>query len=253
MSQSVAEAAPCASYAFRRCCCSWSARRSWRRERTPRWRTRSWRAQTLSPTASCLERQGKSSCASPNPLTLPGRKLGFWIKKGDVIDRQPFGLSQDRRQARLPVGLPGPGIYTVTWRTASTVDQHTYEGFFTFTLGPLRLGGFALKGGMPSGPSAWEIAARWLMFLGAAVLGGGLLAHRYILAGAIRRSGIREDTLLSLQPRWRLASRLAVGLFLLGAFGERASRQTGRPRQPASPWDQPWYSSPLPSQGERPS
>lgn len=187
------------------------------------------------------------------PVDPPRTEIRVLDQEGRRIDRQPFGLSQDRRQARLPVGLPGPGIYTVTWRTASTVDQHTYEGFFTFTLGPLRLGGFALKGGMPSGPSAWEIAARWLMFLGAAVLGGGLLAHRYILAGAIRRSGIREDTLLSLQPRWRLASRLAVGLFLLGAFGERASRQTGRPRQPASPWDQPWYSSPLPSQGERPS
>ncbi len=143
---------------------------------------------------------------------------------GRRVDREAFGFSADRRQASLPLRLPGPGIYTVTWRTTSTVDQHLYEGFFTFTRGPLRVGGFTLKGGVPAPPSPWEIAARWAMFLGGALLVGGLTVHRLLLPHVVGTSGIAAPPLAGLHRRWRMLSAAGVALFILGASAELAAQ-----------------------------
>lgn len=145
-------------------------------------------------------------------------------QEGRRIDRQAFRFSSNRRQARLPVRLPGAGIYTVTWRTLSTVDQHTYEGFFTFTLGPLRLGSFALRGGVPAGPAPWEVAARWLMFLGAAVLGGGLVIHRFLLPPVLSQQQANGVRFQELHGRWRVAAGMGAAIFLIGAAGEVVSQ-----------------------------
>ncbi|MGH2452428.1 MAG: copper resistance CopC/CopD family protein [bacterium] len=160
------------------------------------------------------------------PVDPTRTQIRILDQEGRRIDRQAFRFTPDRRQARQPLRLPGPGIYTVTWRTVSTVDQHTYEGFFTFTLGPLRVGGFTLKGGVPTLPSPWEIAARWGMFLGAAVLVGGLMVHRVLLPHALGVSGIVEPPLAGLHHRWRVVSALGVALFILGASGELAALAT---------------------------
>lgn len=141
-------------------------------------------------------------------------------QEGRQISRERFAFSPDRRTARLPMRLPGPGIYTVTWRTFSIVDLHTYEGFFTFTLGPLRPGGFTLRGGPVAGPTPWEVTVRWLMFLGAAVLTGGLVVHRFLLPSSVAERWSEEAWLAALHRRWRAATSVGAGLFLAGSSGE---------------------------------
>ncbi|MGH7433724.1 MAG: copper resistance CopC family protein, partial [Candidatus Methylomirabilales bacterium] len=147
-------------------------------------------------------------------------------QQGLRVDEQGFQLSPDRRQARLPVRLPGPGIYTVTWRTLSLVDQHTYEGFFTFTAGPLRPGAFTLQAGVPRGPTPWEVAARWLMFLGAAVLGGGFLIHRFLLPSVLNPKFLSpgHDWFAALNRRWRIAAWLGAAAFFSGSVGDVAAQ-----------------------------
>ncbi|MGQ0548255.1 MAG: CopD family protein [Armatimonadota bacterium] len=157
---------------------------------------------------------------------IDGRRTDIRVldQDGRSISQQSFQVSGDQRRARLPVRLPGPGIYTVSWRTLSLVDQHTYEGFFTITVGPLRPGSFILRAGAAAVPSPWEVAARWLMFLGAAVLGGGFLIHRFLLPPAVHSSVSRpaEDWVENLQHRWRAAAWLGATGFVLGAIGELA-------------------------------
>jgi len=144
-------------------------------------------------------------------------------QEGRRVDRRGSHFSASRQEARIPVRLPGPGIYTVTWRTLSTVDLHTYEGFFTFTLGPLRPGSFALQTGTATGPSPWEVAARWLMFAGAAALIGGLVIQRFLLPALEAWRHRDEWTNVALR-RWRLVARLGAFVFLVGTFGELATQ-----------------------------
>jgi len=141
---------------------------------------------------------------------IDGRRTELRVldQDGRSISQQAFRVSPDRRQARLPLRLPGPGIYTVSWRTLSLIDQHTYEGLFTITVGPLRPGSFTLRAGVAAGPSPWEVAARWLMFLGAAVLGGGFLIHRFLLPPAVRSSVTRSAEVWGedLRHRWHVTA-----------------------------------------------
>ena len=143
---------------------------------------------------------------------------------GRRVDRQGFRFSANRREARVPVQLPGPGIYTVTWRTLSAVDLHTYDGFFTFTLGPLRPGSFAPRSGAATGPSPWEVAARWLMFVGAAVLVGGLLIQRFLLPAALDSWKPPAEWMRVVLRRWRFAGWLGAMVFLIGVLGELAAQ-----------------------------
>ncbi|MGH2349480.1 MAG: copper resistance protein CopC, partial [bacterium] len=154
---------------------------------------------------------------------------------GARIATEPVRVSADRRQARVPIQLPGPGIYTVSWRTVSTVDLHTYEGFFSFTLGPLRPGSFALQT-RAGGPTPWEIAVRWLLFVGAALLAGGLVVHRLLLPLAVKIQLPEAHLVTRLWHRWRWTVALAVGAVVVGTVGEafgqaiaisRAAGETG--------------------------
>lgn len=145
-------------------------------------------------------------------------------QEGRRIDRQGFRFSADRRQARLPVTLPGPGIYTVTWTTLSTIDLHTYEGFFTFTLGPLRPGSFALQSGRSGEPSPVQIGLRWLIFLGAALLTGGLVVHTLLLPAATAGWPPDINWRNVVERRWRVIGSVGAALVLTGTLGELAAQ-----------------------------
>lgn len=153
------------------------------------------------------------------PIDPQRTEIRVLDQEGRRIDQRGFRFSANRRTTRAPVRLPGSGVYTVTWRTLSTVDLHTYEGFLTFTLGPLRPGSFAARGGAATGPSVWEALARWLMFAGAAVLMGGLAFQRF-LSPTRFDSKSREDWMGVAERRWRVFGSAGTGAFLLGAVGE---------------------------------
>lgn len=153
-----------------------------------------------------------------------GTRIIVQDQDGGRVDQPGLHVSADGRQARVRVRFSGPGIYTVAWRTLSRVDQHTYEGFFTITVGPLRPGSFTLSAGKAPEPAPWEVAARWLIFLGAAVLGGGFLTHRVLVASVFsgRHEPVHEPWPLALERRWRMAAWLSSLTFLLGSVAELA-------------------------------
>jgi copper transport protein len=89
--------------------------------------------------------------------------------------------SEDPTQMTLPLGDLPPGIYTVVWRTLSSVDGHEWVGSFPITI-------LNADGSRPSAtaitvdgsrrgelPTPVEAAARWISLSGALLLFGGAL------------------------------------------------------------------------------
>ncbi|MEX0785686.1 MAG: CopD family protein, partial [Dehalococcoidia bacterium] len=94
-------------------------------------------------------------------------------------------LFSNEESTYAAVALPpdlGPGIYTVTYENVSTVDGHTWSGFFSFIVleadgsvpagEPPDIGGLAGQSGFL--PDATDGALRWIGIVGAAVLAGGM-------------------------------------------------------------------------------
>ena len=84
--------------------------------------------------------------------------------------------------------VPGPlpdGIYTVAWRTVSSVDGHLAAGSFAFSIGiPAPTGGAA--GTVPAGVASQPLSetfGHWLLFVGLIAMVGGAFVGG-VLAGA---------------------------------------------------------------------
>ena len=116
----------------------------------------------------------------------------------------------------LIVQLPAlkPGVYTVTWRTASAVDGHVTTGGFAFVIGHDQVlldGLIPQPGANVTGSSDVPIAAsviRWLSYLGMAVLVGGFAFVSLVFRPA------NGETLLGESGFYRV---LIVGWILLMA------------------------------------
>jgi copper transport protein len=75
---------------------------------------------------------------------------------------------------RVPIDLPGDGVYTVSWRAVSAVDGHISAGSFVFGVGqppPSTPPDSAGPGTSESG-SPPAIGGRWILYLGFMVLFG---------------------------------------------------------------------------------
>jgi copper transport protein len=110
----------------------------------------------------------------------------------------------------LPAGL-GNGTYSILWRTLSTVDGHTAQGYLPFTIGTQAdvqivapPATEAVGGGLPE----WALpAARWLALLGLAAVAAAWPMWLFVLRPAIA-------------PAWQLGPKLtrrARG-YVVGAF-----------------------------------
>jgi copper transport protein len=157
----------------------------------------------------------------------------------------PDGERADRRDARvegdpgrtLAVGLrdAGSGRYTVVWRVLST-DGHVSAGSSVFAVGagsdvagrPSTAVGEAGPGG---GSSLLDPALRWLTYLTAFALVGGLAAGPLVLWPSIRLAGAKAPALAT--AVWgrhrRLAGLAGAGLLLLGLLSlvSQAAEVTG--------------------------
>jgi copper transport protein len=95
---------------------------------------------------------------------------------GDVVSTGPASVVAGKPDTlEVPLGDVGEGVYTVTWRVVSRVDGHTTAGAFAFGVG-VEPGEAAVRasvrGHESPPPSPWEIAGRWLLFVGAGLLVG---------------------------------------------------------------------------------
>ena len=75
------------------------------------------------------------------------------------------------KELRVALGKLQPGVYTVSWRTVSSVDGHLASGSFAFGVGvaapsaaPSQAGGSGVSGSSTPTPAA--VFGRWLLYLG---------------------------------------------------------------------------------------
>jgi copper transport protein len=85
---------------------------------------------------------------------------------------------------QVGVGRLSPGVYTVNWRTVSSVDGHLASGSFAFgfKVAPTGAATSAVVRAPPA--STWAVAARWCFYVGLMGLVGA--AEIGLLAGASR-------------------------------------------------------------------
>jgi copper transport protein len=142
-----------------------------------------------------------------------------------TLDRPVFP-GPDTLEARVPVELP-PGHYTVVWRNLSTLDAHTWQGSFVFTVlhpdGRVPGGAAAvISGGGPSGdrPSALDSAARWIVLLAGTALAGGVAFALAVArpAAALLSAGDRDRMWKATRAVTLVVASLAVALAFEGAL-----------------------------------
>lgn len=108
----------------------------------------------------------------------------------------------------LRTGLPN-GIYTVSWRSLSTIDVHPDAGQYPLFIGvPVSSGAAALVTSSPPTSATPETTfGRWWFYLAASLFGGVLATWKLVL------SGVLVDTLGDVRA---LVRRRAQRLILLG-------------------------------------
>jgi copper transport protein len=86
---------------------------------------------------------------------------------------------------RVPVNAPLPkGVYTVNWKTISTVDGHLATGSFSFGVGETPSAATSAAAVRSPGPSIVAIVARFFYLAGLIVLLGVAFTELVVLAGA---------------------------------------------------------------------
>ena len=149
--------------------------------------------------------------------------LTFWEKPEaslseirilDTVGRA-YQIGRAQAVAGSPLSLVVPvrplerGVYTVSWRTVSSVDGHATAGSFAFGV-RMKPTGVALASASASAASPLEVAARWLLVVGLVLLLGGA-------AATVGRFGGPDDRRLA-AGGWLLA---VAGLVLLAAAQRR--------------------------------
>jgi copper transport protein len=118
---------------------------------------------------------------------------------------RPQPVTGDRLTLTVPVPRITRGVYTVSWRVVSAVDGHASSGALAFGVG-VSPKGAAVGARSNAGTSALELAARWVLLAGLALLLGAALA------GAAGFGGSTGSDLRLADGSWLLA---AAGLVLL--------------------------------------
>jgi copper transport protein len=127
---------------------------------------------------------GQSLSASPDAVTItftetPDPQLSTITvldSTGATVDTGPAQVVPGQ-PTQLRVALPQlqPGVYTVSWRTLSTVDGHLATGSYAFGVGVAPPPATGNSSGSVAGSSALSplgVAGRWLLYAGLIVLLG---------------------------------------------------------------------------------
>lgn len=169
---------------------------------------------------------GSSVAESPATIVMsfaeqPDASLSL-VKVLDSSGREVPGVSEPElvpgRPGDLQVSLAkelSEGVYTVNWRSVSTVDGHIETGAFAFGIGVEPTPGsertIELLNTSPWA-SGLGVAGRWLLYAGLVLLVGAASTCLFVLAGRVPRGGVSLS-------RWALVAA-AVGLALM-AWSQR--------------------------------
>jgi copper transport protein len=128
---------------------------------------------------------------------------------------------------QVAVGPIGPGVYTVSWRTVSSVDGHLASGSFAFGVKVTPTGAAASAVVRAPPASTWAVAARWSFYVGLMGLLGtaviGLLAPplprmRWFAAASWL---LAATGLVLLEEQQRRADRIAVDALWSSSLGHQ--------------------------------
>jgi copper transport protein len=148
--------------------------------------------------------------------------IAVLASSGESVDAGPAHPAPgDSLTLQQPVKPLARGVYTVTWRTVSTVDGHYAAGTLSFGVGVSPDAVVAAappsSAGSTPPPSALAVAGRWSLFAGLVVLLGAALVSAVVVRGA---------------PRPLL--RLAAAGWVLAVFGTYAVAEAQRSAAGAS-------------------
>ena len=125
----------------------------------------------------------------------------------DHVSGAPEAVSDPAASIRVPLGPLPDGVYTVSWRTVSSVDGHSSAGSFVFGVGVAPPSGSPTQGaGVSQSGSPPAIVARCVLYLGLVALIGAAFA-----AVAVARRAA-PDLLLMAAGGWVLAAAGTIGV-----------------------------------------
>ena len=126
----------------------------------------------------------------------------------------------------MSVGLPPleNGTYTVVWKNLSSVDGHKVIGSYVFAVGePLSAGTQLGAIEQPLLQSVTDPWLRWLVFLGAAVVIGGLVFEVFIAVPTVYADGAKEawqTVAISMSSRWFRLATVGLAVMLVAMLGQ---------------------------------
>jgi copper transport protein len=133
--------------------------------------------------------------------------------KLEVVAGKPMSL-------QIAVGSLPDGVYTVTWRTVSTVDGHVTAGSFAFGVGetPPSGGAATAGGGTSQSGSPAEDGSRFLLYLGLiGLLGAGFVGSVVLFAPGCGPEVFRRRALIRWAAgAWAVSAIGTVGVVALG-------------------------------------
>lgn len=161
------------------------------------------------------------------PIEPSVTTVQLWDQDARQVTLGPVTFpNADTLEAQVPGKLP-PGHYTVVWRNLSTVDAHTWQGSFVFTV-------LLPNGGVPGGvaaviddgaasadrPSALDSAARWIVTLAGTALTGGVAFTLFVARPASRLLSAGDRERMWRATRWVTlgVGAIAVALAFEGAL-----------------------------------
>jgi copper transport protein len=130
-------------------------------------------------------------------------------------------------ELRVSVGSLPDGVYTVAWRTVSSVDGHIAAGSYAFAVGSATVLANGTTGGSSAagtsqgvgGGSALTILGRWLLFLGLlGLVGGGIVGA--LLDYRLEGAGAGESAILRLAAVELLVGVVGTLLLLAGQISD---------------------------------
>ena len=104
--------------------------------RAPSPRTRFSKAAIRPPTPCCRPRRQSMTLTFTEPLETSYSRAELFDETGALVPGATSTIGPEPRTmtVEIPSGL-GNGTYSLLWRTLSTVDGHTAQGYLPFTIG----------------------------------------------------------------------------------------------------------------------
>jgi len=165
-------------------------------------------ANTVMPTAP-----GSISLRFTEPLEASYSKADLFDQTGALVPDAESTVGPDplTMTVEIPATLPN-GTYSLLWRTLSTVDGHTAQGYVPFTVGTqadVRIIAPPVANSVTNAIPEWALfVARWLALLGLAAVVGVWPVWLFVVRPAI-------------SPAWQLGPKLTrrARAYTVGAFG----------------------------------